>query len=122
MKQWYGWSLVVAVLASVTLVSQMAQAFNPFPSTACQGVDCTIVNGTETAVQNNVTNIINLAIYILGGVSVLMVVIGGIRMAIANGDTGNIKAGKDTILWAVIGLIVALLSYTIVNLIAGWAW
>lgn len=123
MKQGYLYMAMIAVIVMANMVSpHVAQAFNPFPPNACDGVDCTVVKTTETALQGNVANIINTAIYILGGVSVLMVVIGGIRMAIANGDPGNIKAGKHTILWAIIGLVVALLSFGIVQFIAGWKW
>lgn len=117
----YVLAIAIALMGFVAETS-VAQAFNPFPPNACDGVDCTVVKTTETALQGNVANIINIAIYILGGVSVIMVVIGGIRMAIANGDPGNIKAGKHTILWAVVGLIVALLSFGIVQFIVGRNW
>lgn len=62
-------------------------------------------------------DIVNLMLYVLGAIAVIMIVIGGIRYATSNGDSGSIKSAKDTILYAVIGLIVAILAYSIVNFV-----
>lgn len=62
-------------------------------------------------------DIVNIMLYILGAIAVIMIVIGGIRYATSNGDSGSIKSAKDTILYAVIGLIVAILAYSIVNFV-----
>jgi hypothetical protein len=60
-------------------------------------------------------NIVNILLYLLGAIAVIMIVIGGIRYATANGEASSIKSAKDTILYAVIGLIVAIMAYAIVN-------
>jgi hypothetical protein len=46
-----------------------------------------------------------------------MIVIGGIRYTTSNGDSAGITSAKNTILYAVVGLIVALLAYAIVNFV-----
>ena len=66
-----------------------------------------------------VKNVINLILVVLGMVAVIMIVIGGIRYTTSNGDSSSVKAAKDTILYAVVGLIVAILSYAIVNFVLG---
>lgn len=63
------------------------------------------------------TNIINTLIFVIGAVAVIMIVIGGFRYVISGGDSGQINSAKNTILYAVIGLVVALMSYAIVNFI-----
>ena len=68
-------------------------------------------------VQASFRDITNILLYIVGAVSVIMLVIGGIRYTISNGDQGAIKGAKDTILYAVIGIIVALLAFAIVNFV-----
>ena len=45
------------------------------------------------------------------------VIIGGIRYAVSGGDENGTRAAKDTILYAIIGLVVALLAYAIVNFV-----
>jgi glucan phosphoethanolaminetransferase (alkaline phosphatase superfamily) len=61
--------------------------------------------------------VINILLYILGVIAVLMIIIGGIRYTTSNGEASGIKSAKDTILYAVIGLIVAILAYAIVNFV-----
>ena len=51
-------------------------------------------------------------------ISVVVIIIGGIMISSSAGDPGKIKKGKTAILYAVIGLIVSLAGYAIVNLVA----
>jgi type IV secretory pathway VirB2 component (pilin) len=55
---------------------------------------------------------------IIGTIAVILVIIGGIQYAMALGDQEKINTSKRTILYAVVGLIIALLSYVIVPLVA----
>ena len=66
-----------------------------------------------------IKNVINLILIVLGMVAVIMIIIGGIRYTTSNGDSSNVKAAKDTILYAVVGLVVAIMSYAIVNFVLG---
>ena len=63
------------------------------------------------------SNILNTLIYATGAVSVLMIVIGGFRYSISGGDQSAINSAKNTILYAVIGLVLAVTGYAIVNFI-----
>jgi hypothetical protein len=62
-------------------------------------------------------NIISTLLLVLGIIAVIMIIIGGIRYTTSNGDSNQIKAAKDTVLYAVIGLIVAIMSYAIVQFV-----
>lgn len=61
--------------------------------------------------------VVNILLYILGAIAVIMIVIGGIRYTTSNGDSGSIKSAKDTILYSVVGLVIAMLAYAIVNFV-----
>lgn len=63
--------------------------------------------------------IVNTALYIIGAISVLMLIYGGIRYTLSAGQTANVEAAKNTILYAIIGIIVAVLAYAIVNFVLG---
>jgi len=63
------------------------------------------------------TTIVNVALYVIGAVSVLMLIYGGIRYTMSGGDTAAVTAAKNTILYALIGVVVALLAYAIVNFV-----
>lgn len=69
--------------------------------------------------SNNLKTIVNILLFVLGAIAVIMIVIGGIRYTTSNGDAGSIKSAKDTVLYSVVGLIVAILAYAIVNFVLG---
>ncbi len=66
-----------------------------------------------------IPNIVNTVIFFVGIIAVVVIILGGISYATSQGDPGKVKKGKDTILYGVIGLIVALLVYAIVNFVLG---
>ena len=67
-----------------------------------------------TGVFNTVTSVLLFAI---GAISVIMIIIGGLRYVVSGGDSSNVSAAKNTILYAIVGLIVALLSYALINFV-----
>ncbi len=67
--------------------------------------------------MNNVTKVINTILGILGIVAVVVIIIGGIGFITSQGDSGKVIKEKNTILYGVIGMVVALLAYAIVNFV-----
>ncbi len=118
---------------SITLLSIVALAFTVaavVPDTAhaavnvfqnCGGnADTAVCKATSDKLfgPNSIwTNILNTLIYVTGSVSVLMIVIGGLRYATSGGDQGSINGAKNTILYAVVGLVLSLMGYAIVNFV-----
>lgn len=68
----------------------------------------------DTGVFRQITNTI---LYIVGIVAVIMLVIGGIRYVISGGDSKKVTDAKNTVLYAIIGLVIAFLAYAIVNFV-----
>jgi hypothetical protein len=66
-----------------------------------------------------VPTIINIMLFIVGILSVIMLIYGGIRYTASGGKDEHIKTAKNTIMYAIIGLIVAILGYAIVNWVLG---
>lgn len=62
-----------------------------------------------------VPRVINLMLFIVGVLAIFMMIYGGIRYVLSGGDNGKVKDAKNTILYAIVGLIVAILGYAIVN-------
>ena len=119
--------LLTAIIALSTVFTvfqfQTAGAIDLFPKTTCSGdVDCSVVKSSETELSKRVQNIINVALFLMGGVAVIMIIVGALRMMIANGDPGNIKSGRLTIMWSVVGVAVILLASAIVNFVVNWGW
>lgn len=98
-------------LNSVDICSQQGISQEVREANGCGGTD----SGEE--LKNVITGIINGVIGILGAVAAIFILIGGINYMTSAGDPGKTKKAKDTILWAVIGLIIAVLTFAIVNLV-----
>lgn len=61
--------------------------------------------------------ITNVLLFILGAISVIMIIIGGLRYVISGGNATAVTAAKNTILYAIVGVIVALLAYAVINFV-----
>lgn len=73
--------------------------------------------GPKDTVGGIVKNITNVLFFLIGSLSVVMIIYSGIRYVTSAGNPAGIKSAKDTLMFSVIGLIVAILSYAIVNFI-----
>lgn len=82
-----------------------------------QGAECAQPPGTPSDLFANFRSITNTLIFIVGAIAVLMLIIGGLRYVLSGGDSAGVKGAKDTILFAIIGIIVAILAFAIVNFV-----
>ncbi|MEO5950684.1 MAG: hypothetical protein ABIQ04_04505 [Candidatus Saccharimonadales bacterium] len=67
--------------------------------------------------DGGIKNTINVLLYIIGIAAVIMIVIGGLRYVLSGGDSSATKGAKDTILYAVVGLVIAIIAFAIVNFV-----
>lgn len=88
-----------------------------FLDSIINGINATNTGGMPDSLGDIIRKIINTLMFLLGSVSVLMIIYGGIRYTISGGNTENVVAAKNTILYAVIGLVVAIMAYAIVNFV-----
>jgi hypothetical protein len=65
------------------------------------------------------TQVTSAMLFVVGVLSVIMLIFGGLRYIISNGDQKKVDAAKNTILYAIVGLIVAIMSYAIIRLVIG---
>lgn len=108
---------LVAVL-SLGIVSVPAYAAcNSAADCITNGADSAGPTGGKTDIGQTIRDVVNILLYILGAIAVIMIVVGGIRYTTSNGEAASITSAKQTILYAVIGLIVALMAYAIVNFV-----
>ncbi len=59
----------------------------------------------------------SVLLFIVGAIAVIMIVIGGLRYVVSGGDASQVQAAKNTILYALVGIIVAILAYAAVNFV-----
>lgn len=112
-------ALMLGVLALPTAVgavglSEGAGAAKGDDQTQCLfGTEGTACEG-KTPMFRVITNVL---LFIIGAISVIMLIIGGIRYTVSGGDSAAVKSAKDTILYAIIGIVVAILAYAVVNFV-----
>ncbi len=65
------------------------------------------------------TTIINVLLFVVGALSVVMVIVGGLRYVVSGGNSAAVTGAKNTIMYAIVGIIVAFLAYAAVNFLLG---
>ncbi len=71
----------------------------------------------DTNIYDTIKNILGAVFIVVGIIAVIVLVIGGINYMMSQGDPGKVKKAKDTILYGIIGLIVSLLAFAIVQFV-----
>ena len=114
-------TLMVAVMVfGVSIIYQtgnteIAGAIN---SEITSGMNATSA-GTSTPTDANVVikNVTNIMFFIIGAVSVIMLIYGGIRYTTSGGNTNSVTAAKNTVIYSIVGLVISILAYAIVNFV-----
>lgn len=112
-------AIILGLLLGVTSVMLPAPvgAINVF-SGACQGNNnAEVCKAKNDSINPLVQTIINTLLFAVGIIAVIMIIVGGIRYVTSNGDSSQIASAKNTIMYAVIGLIVSLMAFAIVNFV-----
>ena len=113
-------SVAVAAIGILTAVPVAAQ-INPIDASckAASNNSKEICNASGSLFGNNSIweNIISTIIFLIGAAAVLAIIYGGSQYILAAGDDSQIKTAKNTILYAVAGLIVAVAAYGIVEFV-----
>lgn len=117
-KMFFGIFLYTLVLAFL-LTSGVAHAM---------GFNLGMADGANAAKGiNQVTNLFgqtgtfrtltNVMLYLIGAISVIMLIVGGLRYVVSGGESTAVQGAKNTILYAIVGIIVAILAYAVVSFV-----
>ena len=101
------------MLNALTQFAATCQTTDNKISAGCVGVPKTALNNTT------LSNALTTTFIVVGSLCVLFVVIGGIRYVISGGDPSGISRAKDTIIYAVVGLVLTLSAFAIESIVLG---
>lgn len=73
----------------------------------------------STSAESIVKNIINGSLFFIGAIALVFVIWGGILFVTSGGDAEKTTKARNTLLYAIIGIVVVVLAYVIVNWAAG---
>lgn len=109
---------IFAPLVPVTVHAAPADA----KSAICEGLSTNSTNDCNTTTNNSSVErimklVLNMFSFVIGFAAVIMIIIGGFRYVISAGDGSNTAGAKNTILYAVIGLVVVAIAQIIVRFV-----
>lgn len=106
-------TLAIGTVAAVEIGDSLQQG-------ACLEVGNTTCNSStdpEEKINSLISDVINIFSIVVGVVSVVMIIIGGFKYITSGGDSGNVTGAKNTIMYAIIGLVIVALAQVIVNFV-----
>lgn len=114
-------ALTTAVHAQSTVgtdpISQsLCQGINGATSTDITDTNCNAEAGTST-INNIIKQVVNIFSLVVGVVAVIMIIVGGLKYITSGGDSSSVSSAKNTILYAIIGLVIVALAQFIVRFV-----
>ena len=99
---------VVPMVAGASAVEQIEQGTGTV-SSASSGADLPSIAST----------VVNTMLFIVGILAVVMIIFSGIRYITAHGDKGQVESAKNTLIYSIVGLVIAIVAYAIVSWVTG---
>lgn len=106
--------MIVAMVCGVAMAPSAA-AVDIYGDTCKVNPNSTFCKAQGDKANNLINNIINFLLLIAGIIAVIMLIIGGFKYSTSSGDSNATASAKNTILYAIIGLVITATAYTIVN-------
>ena len=119
----------VLALFFLSIASGYTSTLNTVAAASPQQIACKGSGGTWTddtckentangpAVKATIKRVVNILLFLTGIIAVIVIIIAGLRFVTANGEPQQVSKAKTSIIYAVIGIIVAFMAYAIVNFI-----
>lgn len=117
-------------LLLVPVLALGLSVFSPVTDTASAAFTAPINQGLQASQSSEVPTdlfgqtgifrlIVNILLFIIAAISVIMLIIGGVRYVVSGGDQSAVTSAKNTILYAIVGIVVAVLAFAAVNFVFG---
>lgn len=116
-------TIAAAFFVGLVLLASPVSAQTTPKDSVCEGIgltagqtgntSCAPTGGTQ--IEDVIAAAINLISIVVGVIAVIMIIIGGLKYIMSSGDSNNINSAKNTILYAIIGLVIVALAQVIVR-------
>lgn len=122
MKQIIRTALAIMGITTLATVGIAAPSYAQFEGGLDNGIEMArgsdqpreIFNGNEGDLIGRITN---LLLFIVGVISVFMLIVGGFKFILSGGNKEKVTAARNTILYALVGLVIAFFSFAIVEFV-----
>lgn len=110
------YSLVPATASALDCTNPTSQAEREQCGACLTEPDQTCDPGdAQSTLRDTIRNIINVVSYLVGAIAVLMIIVGGFRYVTSSGNSEALKNARNTIVYALVGLIVVAFAQVIVH-------
>ena len=109
--------IACAPLAGALLPSQ--DAYADAKSQVQSGLSNVSGASTGDDLPGIASKVVNVMLFIVGILAVIMIIFSGIRYITAHGDKGQVESAKNTLIYSIVGLVVAIIAYAIVSWVTG---
>lgn len=103
-----------AKVSAATVYCPNGQPSSTNDLSGCEGYEG---NANDVNLMGTLNTIINVALGVIGFLAVVMIIVGGVQYTTSAGDAQKVTKAKNTIMYGIIGLVIALLAYAIVNFV-----
>lgn len=118
-------SIIMTGLTLILSATMLVFVGVPVQAESCGSAKQCITDGltasgtstTPNSFSSVLTTVTNILLFLMGAISVIMIIVGGIRYATSQGDQTQMQSAKNTILYAVIGVVVSIAAYAIVSFV-----
>ncbi|NTW61729.1 hypothetical protein HGB24_03550 [Candidatus Saccharibacteria bacterium] len=113
------------LVASLGVILSLGGAMLPVSVGAADLFNCTDNPNSEICKNGNngqtigdyINTVVDVMLFFIGTVSVVTIIVGGVRYVTSHGEPKAVETAKNTVFYAVIGVVVAVASYAIVHFV-----
>ena len=106
----FGTSVLSTASLSGSASAQVSEGINTATTSEMKGKSIDGDNGL-------IKTVVNVLLWAVGILSVIMIIFSGLRYITSAGDASKTKSAQSTLTYSVVGLIVAIMAYAIVNMV-----
>ncbi len=106
----FGASVLSTASLSGSASAQVSEGINTATTSEMKGKS---IDGDKGLIKT----VVNVLLWVVGILSVIMIIFSGLRYITSAGDASKTKSAQSTLTYSVVGLIVAIMAYAIVNMV-----
>lgn len=104
-------------IIGLLMVPQTVNAVDICAGNGANSTYCQNKSEGETKVKSVMKSVVDVLLMTVGVISIIMIVIGGIMFALSSGDASKVTKARNMVIYAVVGLVVALFASAIINFV-----
>lgn len=111
--------VVTAIFTALFILSPMVSASpaDVIGGDVCSDNELCNSDTAGSGLFSIIKTIVQVMLVVGGIVAVIMIIMGGIKFIISNGNQEKIKSARDTILYSVVGLVVTIVAFAVVSFV-----